>query len=1764
MTSSRAKAASSELTGGSGFTYEDTVVAYYLGQLLRFERAYGQQGLVTSVAIQQKQKNPMDDLVVGFDDSGVTRTLGLQIKRSITISGAESNEEFRGIISAAVATQRSASFKKNIDKCGFIVEQVTPSTLRSLKRLIDWAQASPTSSEFESRFSNEGNAAKDERELRESLLPLLETSGPEDEVSFYRHFEATQMGGLDENGAWRAEVINRLQELIVSSNDGLDILLFDRLCRIAREGSGTATTWTRESLLPHLRNVVTLRVIPYIKSDLDVLSAYSSECLNDVGETIDDFHVERAELQLKLTQHLEKFKVVAIGGLPGCGKSAVLKRFAQAAAARGPILFFKNDRLTGNGWTAFAASLGLKRSLVQLLSEIGSVTKPVLFIDGVDRIRPDQRGLILDVIRAIQTNSNLSNWRVLVTSRDQGLEAFRTWFPSTFSASSGIGDVIVEAFSEEESEQLAQSKPNLRAVLFGNPAVRDIARRPFFASVLARSIPYGTEPQTEVDLISAWWTHAGHDAVSDAVPLRQRALIDIAENGVRDFGKRIPVRDLKESSITQIAALKNDQIIKEQRGGASLTFSHDIFFEWAFFRLLIDLGDEWLKALVAAGEAPLLGRVVGILAQESLVEEGRWTAGYLSLSGMSLRRQWQREWLTAPPFTPLFQQRQAEFSSLLQANDYALFEKILVWFQAQHTIPSPIVLGREQEPIGTFDRLTLADMLGWPSDFIAWGRFIDWVMSEAPQMPVRLIPKALELFSVWQNPWADIKNPRSHQILNLVDSWLRKLEAGTLQDSSTSGATTKIRRRDDSGIGTTLRNMLLRSARSYPEFAKELFNRTIADESLRKHSYSNLIAFAPFMSVIAPELLAELARAELQEELPEEKRLRELKRQEEYFKRRAELNAIPEEKRTQKHQAALYPSSFLRSEKYDLDDIGIDRHHNAYYPSSALQEPFKSLFENSPAVAISLVSDLANRATTGWRQVHAINKNQMGTPLAVTVQFPWGEQQFWGDWHVYNWGMGQLAPQPLECAFLSLNYWAFKQLENGQSASEVIEEIIKGSQCYAFLGIALRLALEKWEFSTVTLPIATCQRLWAHDIARYVQEPNKDIDIFGFGFLSSLEGEKAVAKEFLDSRKSRRREVRELAMFFALNHNHELSAQFELALANFPTDLPFELKESKLDAAFSSHLVTEATRWASLGNKKNYKQEPHDSGKVAITYESPHALTEAETRRLEESTASLLGFNIVGWATKSLTANKLAEQFTLKQVVAHAKGLGANAKFDETDTDMASAQSVIATVAVCEIRFSEPNDPDLAWAWEIMDKIARMKEKQDTYSGSKINWHPVGRLVLALHHDRKSASPRPDSISRLLTLSLHPIDSVSELAVHALFQDKDELVRWTAGRLMVNLCIVHSAKYKNGFFDQSANQKARKTSLKAALDAVAKEKYLPLPRLPDAWVEGTGRRHGQNVEGWRKPDIDFDAQTAAKLIPLMPLEDWMANDTCRPLLEPLIKSLVKWTVDVHLPPWRTQGHSDSGRSSMSEWNRSLAGVLARVAPLFSANTACDELITPLLQDDEKLFSILAHFTDMFVRRHVLDSPSVDASNLALLEMCAARVIGDNEFSPDNWQAGQVTSKNMQEIISTLLFVNVDKPVPGAARFANGNWTEIDIILPLVNDIVRKIGWAPFVMRNFLELCERAGQLYPIARFGKQANAALARINENEEGWTGTTLPARLANTIQRQADWNFPLRVEDAQELLIALDKLIDLGDRRSAALEQTEAFRGVQGVLNR
>ncbi|WP_234642412.1 AAA family ATPase [Allorhizobium ampelinum] len=1771
--SERKQATSTELTGGAGFTYEDKVVAYYLAALLRGERAMLQHGTVSSVAVQQAgHGQPMDDLIVEFRDSESPRLLGLQVKSSITVSGAATNSDFRDVVDRALETRKSPGFQADRDAYGYIAENVAEAGHRSLNRLIEWAVSSPTPPDFERRFAEGGAAAAAERALRKELTPLI-GADPEGEWNFYRGLVAARLNGLDEKGIVWSEVTNRLQELVATNEDGQDVLLFDRLCRIARDGAGTARKWIRATLLAQLRGVVRLKVSPNFRYDLDLLAQFSTDGLNEITDSIDGFEVDRTALQQAVWERLATSRVVNISGLPGCGKSVVLKRVALDAQNRGPIFFLKADRLCGKSWTEFAAALGLQhRKLDELLAEIAATGTATLYIDGIDRINPDQKRIVLDILNAIDANATLGNWRVLATSRDQGLETYRAWFPATFYSGTPIGDVQVKPFDDDEAEALAKEKPGLRHLLMGTPSVQTIARRPFFAAVLARSFSDGTaEPQTEVDLINAWWARAGHDAPAEVVPQRQRALLNIAEKGVANLGKSVAARLLAPPSFEHIAALKGDLVIRGNNGDASFSFTHDIFFEWTFFRLLIDLGDTWIEGLAKAGEPPLLGRVVGLLAQHSIAEPGEWSAGYAALDGSMLRPQWRREWLTAPPFTSAFANGQTEFTALVTANDYALLEKLLVWFQAQHTIPSPIVLEQALPGQTGLDRLGLAELLSWPLDFSGWGRFLDWLLPLAPTLPVRLYPRVVEVFSVWQNALSDIRTFRSKAIVTACAKWLIDFENAAYPDSRTfeRGRWDELGRDAQKQFATALRVVIVRAARAFPEHANALFDRAVANKEMRRDAYSDLMALAWMMAEVSPQRLAAVTKAELQQELPQDHLDREKREQRAHAHWIRRIRDKPESERTENEKQALEHQSFHIPHSYGglgREEIGIDRYHNYYYPVSATHEPFASLFGRKPDVALQLVRDLANHGTTGWRQIANITRHQHGTPIPVTISFPWSKQQFWGDWPAYNWQLGQLGAQPLECAFLAMSYWAFRQIENGRSVDEVIQLVVQGNESISAAGLALRLALEGFHLSDVTLALLGCQRLWPFDIARVRQEPTRNIDLFGFGLMNQLTGEKKAAEEYLNKRLSRFRDVKQLAVQSVVNGDESLTARFKEALARFVTELPYEIEEHRSDSATTAALKKQAEEYAALAVVENYQGYRMPDDQVMVAYQPP--LSEETIKRGEAASIYLQQSSVLAWAMKSLRAFALDPDKKLADAVALARSLDSPDLFGvRLDVECHTPQSAVAAVVACVVCFGDVTSDDYKWAISVLDRVDAMKEPSGFFYGSKIAWHPVLQLIFALLHMRRTIPADLEPARRLMRLTAHLHEEAAEFAFKALLADPDPHVSWAAAQLaMERSHCYRPAIMEDGERDSRIANKAAKAALDRALKKLKAKKFEPFAELPPAWVKvGPGVDDDADdfdnddpTAKWVEPDPLFEAQRAEKYLEHFPVEKWCASDETKQLVLALIRGIVNWTVLRMNPPGGTRRHRDR-TTDLIGWNDALGDVLARSAPFFDLALVKAEFLGPFLQnhDDDELH-VVAAFTDRVVTRHVLDAAVIPPGTFDLLHLCVKHVIGDSTFRLGGYRAGEVSGHDMPKIIEALLMVNVERAF-GAARFVNGDWSEIGIVMPIVTQLVKATGWSTFVMSKFLLLSQRAGTAYPLDPFIEQVSAILSKVENAKGNWVGTSLPGRTAVAVQRLADSNFPLRLNQAQDLLRILDALIDLGDRRSAALEQTETFKGVQ-----
>jgi len=97
------------------------------------------------------------------------------------------------------------------------------------------------------------------------------------------------------------------------------------------------------------------------------------------------------------------------------------------------------------------------------------------------------------------------------------------------------------------------------------------------------------------------------------------------------------------------------------------------------------------------------------------------------------------------------------------------------------------------------------------------------------------------------------------------------------------------------------------------------------------------------------------------------------------------------------------------------------------------------------------------------------------------------------------------------------------------------------------------------------------------------------------------------------------------------------------------------------------------------------------------------------------------------------------------------------------------------------------------------------------------------------------------------------------------------------------------------------------------------------------------------------------------------------------------------------------------------------------------------------------------------------------------------------------------------------------------------------------------------MYQFLTLCERARDTYPADAFADEILSILENAAAPLKGWHSTSNAARIAGLIQHFASRETPLSRELGLKLLRVLDLLVDMGDRRSAALELSEVFREIR-----
>jgi hypothetical protein len=309
---------------------------------------------------------------------------------------------------------------------------------------------------------------------------------------------------------------------------------------------------------------------------------------------------------------------------------------------------------------------------------------------------------------------------------------------------------------------------------------------------------------------------------------------------------------------------------------------------------------------------------------------------------------------------------------------------------------------------------------------------------------------------------------------------------------------------------------------------------------------------------------------------------------------------------------------------------------------------------------------------------------------------------------------------------------------------------------------------------------------------------------------------------------------------------------------------------------------------------------------------------------------------------------------------------------------------------------------------------------------------------------------------------------------------------------------------------------------------------------------------------WAEPPTHWYSQHAAKILHRVPYEEILAGEAKEPLLT-FISRVLEWTNAKNAPPWVKKGRRDRESSRLFEWNNELSSTLGRLSGLLPISEAQSRFLDPIFAlEGETCWAMLSPFVSNYASRYIYDARDIPEGAFKIMDLCLERFLQSSSFKRSAYRSGEFYGFAEPRLVELFMFVSFEYAAL-AARFANGDWSDIKLILPIVDRFVRAGGWSGSVMYHFLTLCERANDAYPAELFADEVLAVIGDGSEPLKGWHGTFIPARIAGLVQHFASRETPMPPQLGQKLLRVLDVLVDMGDRRSAALQLSESFREIK-----
>lgn len=1392
-------------TANGGVTFEQLVATSYLVSLLAGHIPRGLDwGITKEVRFQTKWSQCLlDDIVVIGTDGKAERKLALQIKHDVTFSA--SDPTFARVIEECWKTFAGASgwqFNTSTDRLGIGIGVYQTKVARHFQPLLEWARTSKNANEFLNKISVPHFSSKEKREYIEIIKTLLTkakgSNVSDDELwQFLKclvvfHFDLEYPGSRDSVHCW-----NCLLDQMKARGQGQAETLLNTLTSVVAEYARSAGSLDLDTL--KRRIPVDLKDYPDFVSDLNHLRNHSSIVLDSIRDTIGEkVHLLRVELVDNLEAVLRENEVVVITGEPMVGKSVLLKLLANRLRSEGEVIALSVDRFFGVTLENFLHNIHVQSDFQDILSAVGNAPLRCILIDGLERVlvEEDKKRILNDLIIAVRNynESVLSKggdreycWKIVLACRALELKNVLINLETRRNLTAkSLEKIEVGSLTDEEMTEVVGQIPRLKT-LVSQERLKGILSRPLVLDILTLpdiSLPPEEVPPilTETWLLEWFWRQVVR--LGEELRLgrgspekRERVLIHIGEQLLRGE-KSVQISDDMDSEA--ISGLVSDRLLVME--DSKLRFAHDVVEDWTYI-IILSQKEDIPGFLKQNSESIHLTRAIRLYVSKFLEIEQSPSAWLDILTALekesTLSPRWYRHALIAPLSSPLLEELLPLIEPYLLENNAILLSEFLKALRTICVQPDPkahLIFG--DLPQKEYERY----LVYWVIPI--WNQWIP-VIQIVLQNADKLSDECLFEFSYVAEKW--MTNTEGDQLCRkeIAELGLEFLNERFLRRDSTSALGYEKNKK--------LRENLIKSVLWAVDCLPDQIDNFVKQKALRSRD-NGYYGFE--------EIILEIGWIPLCQHLPE-----------------TAVNILEAIlcRKLVPDRYGSYHSVFM--------DLGIKS--TGWVPPTYLEGPFLGLLRFHSDDGLDLIHRVVNHATRCWRMREELDNGRR--PLSQTVRLKDGPIEVWGDEVVYYWyRYPSVAPAPVTCALMALEYWMNEQLKNEADPQELFEKVLKNTKSVAVVGVCSSMALANYKICReVIVPILENPAFWVMDIHRFIQDmtAGSSTEMLSTNF-SSGHG-KSNHKILLDLAKQlhRKLHINFFVPFVLLYGPEEIRERLQEAMRAFPDRLPFFFEDEKENKELVRERKEACTIWAAQTEPKNYDVIKETDGKIIrLEFRLPEELEKHQKEKLKplEKASRLYGF--LGWVMFFLDRGEVGQAFTMKSAMQYVQGLICQDdpsyqpinSFEDSEFRAQAIAAFAAALVIREWSWIEENDYVL-WCREQLLIAARRPE-----------------LPPVTHEERFSQGYRRSAARALpILLSKYPEDKEIHEAVFTLALHETNEVRtylynglkllWTVNQETIWECIDLAIKasrkkaHENRFWYQNRSLRERVHSLSIKL-----------------------------------------------------------------------------------------------------------------------------------------------------------------------------------------------------------------------------------------------------------------------------------------------------------------------------------------------------------